>query len=121
MKKPTAQAHSSKAYLSYVVGFVLSIITTVIAYYFVVNELWTKEVLVYVVLAVAVVQLIVQVVFFLHIGRGTHWKLITFVFTVVVVGILVVGSIWIMDHLNYNMMDMTPVEQQQYMHDNQGI
>ena len=74
-----------KKYYSYIVGFVLSVITTFLAYYFVVNEVWPNEVLVYVVLAIAVVQLVVQVVFFLHIGRGSKWKLITFLFTVLII------------------------------------
>ena len=110
-----------KNYYSYIVGFGLSVITTFLAYYFVVNEVWPNEVLVYVVLAIAVVQLVVQVVFFLHIGRGSKWKLITFLFTVLIIAIVVVGSIWIMHNLNYNMMDMSPDEMKQYMHEHEGI
>lgn len=122
MKKPQlGTRHSPVAYISYVVGFVLSILTTLLAYFFVVNNLWPKETLVYVVLTIAVVQLIVQMVFFLHIGRGSRWKLLTFIFSVLIVGIVVVGSIWIMNNLNYNMMDMSPDEMRQYMSENEGI
>ena len=35
--------------------------------------------------------------------------------------IVVIGSLWIMHNLNYNMMHMSPQEQLQYMHDNEGI
>lgn len=122
MKKPQLETrHASASYMSYVVGFLLSVFTTLLAYFFVVNQLWPKEVLIYVVLAIAVVQLVVQVVFFLHIGRGSRWKLLTFVFTILIVAIVVVGSIWIMENLNYNMMDMSPDEMRQYMNDNEGI
>lgn len=122
MKKPQLEhRHSPTPYISYVVGFVLSVITTLIAYFFVVNELWPKDVLVYIVLGIAVVQLIVQMVFFLHIGRGSRWKGLTFVFTIVIVLILVVGSVWVMDNLNYNMMEMSPDEMKQYMSENQGL
>lgn len=122
MKKPQLEdRHSPAPYISYVVGFVLSVFTTLLAYFFVVNNLWPKEVLVYVVLAIAVVQLVVQVVFFLHIGRGSRWKLLTFIFTILIVGIVVVGSIWIMENLNYNMMTMSPDEMRQYMSENEGI
>lgn len=122
MKKPELEhRHSPVPYVSYVVGFVLSIITTLIAYFFVVNELWSKEVLVYIVLGIAMVQLIVQMVFFLHIGRGTHWKALTFVFTAIIILILVVGSIWVMDNLNYNMMNMSPDEMNKYMSEHEGI
>lgn len=122
MSKPELHSrHSPVAYRSYVVGFILSVVTTLLAYFLVVNDVWPAHVLVYVVLAIAVVQLIIQVVFFLHIGRGSRWKLITFLFTILIVAIVVVGSVWVMEHLNYNMMDMTPNEQKQYMHENQGL
>ena len=122
MSKPELHSrHSPVAYRSYVVGFILSVVTTLLAYFLVVNDVWPAHVLMYVVLAIAVVQLIIQVVFFLHIGRGSRWKLITFLFTILIVAIVVVGSVWVMEHLNYNMMDMTPNEQKQYMRENQGL
>lgn len=122
MKKPELEnRHSPVPYISYVIGFGLSVITTVVAYLLVVHAVWPKEALVYCVLGLAVVQLIVQVVFFLHIGRGSHWKLITFLFTILVVGVVVVGSVWIMNNLNYNMMDMSPDQMRQYMSENEGI
>lgn len=122
MKKPTIEhRHTPAQYTSYVIGFFLSVLTTLIAYLAVVNHVWPQEVLVYVVLGIAVVQLVVQVVFFLHIGRGSHWKSTTFFFTILVVAVVVVGSIWIMNNLNYNMMDMSPNEMQQYMTEHEGI
>ena len=122
MKKPQLEhRHSPVPYFSYVIGFVLSVLTTLLAYFFVVNNLLPKESLIYVVLGIAIIQLVIQMVFFLHIGRGSHWKLMTFVFTVLVVGVVVVGSIWIMNNLNYNMMDMSPDEMRQYMSENEGI
>lgn len=122
MSKPQHHAgHSAGKYKSYVIGFVLSIITTLLAYVFVVNELWSKDMLVYIVLAIAVVQLVVQMVFFLHLGRGSRWKAVTFYFTLLTVGIIVIGTIWIMNNLDYNMMQMSPEDMKDYMHKNQGI
>ena len=113
--------HKLSPYTSYVIGFVLSVVTTLVAYFLVVSNGLPKQLLIYVVLAIAVIQLIVQVVFFLHIGQGSRWKLATFVFTLFVVILVVVGSVWIMDNLNYNMMTMTPDQQRQYMSENEGI
>ena len=122
MKKPELQTRNSpSSYKSYVVGFILSVITTLIAYIFVVNELWPPHSLVYIVLAIAVVQLVVQMVFFLHLGRGSRWKVLTFYFTLLVVGIIVIGTIWIMNNLDYNMMHMSPDQMKEYMHENQGL
>jgi cytochrome o ubiquinol oxidase operon protein cyoD len=113
--------HSPARHVSYIVGFVLSIATTLLAYLFVVNELLPKQALIYAVVGIAVVQLFVQLVFFLHLGRGSRWKLATFAFALIVVLVVVVGSLWIMHNLDYNMMHMSPVEMMQYMNDNEGI
>lgn len=122
MKKPTVEhRHAPASYISYVTGFVFSILLTLLAYFFVVNETLAKDVLIYVLLFVAVVQLIVQMVFFLHVSRGSRWKLLTFVFTVFFVLLIVVGTIWVMNHLNYNMMHMSPDEMNTYMKENEGI
>lgn len=112
---------SSVRYVSYVVGFILSILTTLAAYLIVVHHIWPMATLVYIILGIAVVQLVVQLVFFLHIGRGSQWKFITFIFAILTVLIVVVGTIWIMNNLNYNMMDMTPGQMQQYMQQHEGI
>jgi cytochrome o ubiquinol oxidase operon protein cyoD len=72
-------------------------------------------------MAIAVVQLIVQMVFFLHLGSGSRWKLVTFYFTLLVVVIVVIGTIWIMNNLDYNMMRMNPEQMEEYMRNNQGI
>jgi len=122
MKKPLLETrHDEVRYTSYVVGFILSVIATLIAYFFVVNHLWPKEMLMYVVLGIAVLQLIIQAVFFLHIGRGSRLKLVTFVFAIIIVLIIVVGSIWIMHNLDYNMMQMSPDQMNMYMHQHEGI
>lgn len=121
MRPKLESRHSPARYISYVVGFVLSILTTLIAYLFVVNHVWPMQTLIYVVMGLAVIQLIVQSVFFLHIGRGSRWKLMTFIFALIFILIVVVGSIWIMNNLNYNMMDMTPAQMDTYMQQHEGI
>ena len=53
----------------------------------------------------ALLQILVQLVYFLHMNSSSEgsWNLIAFIFTVLIVAILVVGSLWIMFHLNTNM------------------
>jgi cytochrome o ubiquinol oxidase operon protein cyoD len=122
MIKPTLETrHDEVRYISYIVGFVLSIVATLIAYFFVVNHLWPKEMLMYFVMGIAVVQLVIQAVFFLHIGRGSRLKLVTFVFAILIVLIVVVGSIWIMNNLDYGMMKMSPDQMNVYMKQHEGI
>jgi cytochrome o ubiquinol oxidase subunit IV len=120
------QAEASKLPVrisSYVVGFVLSVLTTLVAYLAVVYHIWSTGFLIALIVILAVIQLLVQLLFFLHLSheKGTRWKLVTFLFALMVVAIVVIGSLWIMHNLNYNMMHMSPQEQLQYMQQNEGI
>lgn len=108
---------------SYVVGLILSVLLTLLAYAAVVNQLWEMTILMWIIVGLAIVQLVVQLVFFLHLGqeKGTSWKMLTFWFAAMVVIILVLGSLWIMYHLNYNMMDMDAMKQGTDLHTHKGF
>lgn len=107
---------SHGSYLSYTIGFILSIAFTLTAYFLVVDRLLSGNALVAAIMGLAVAQLFVQLVFFLHLGSESspRWNQMVFWFAVGVVLIVVIGSIWIMDNLDYNMM---PKEMEQHMLD----
>ena len=60
------------------------------------------------VVAFAVVQILVHTFFFLHVSNKAEggWTMMALMFTVVIVTIVIAGSLWIMYHLNGNMMPM---------------
>lgn len=93
------------SYGKYAGGFVASIALTLSAYWLTTRGNTDGNVLVVVLAALAIVQFIVQMILFLHIGeeRGPRLKLVTAGMMLTVVLILVVGSIWIMNNLNYRM------------------
>jgi len=95
---------------SYISGFVLSVVFTLIPYYIVVNHLFGAQGLVIATVIFGVIQLLVQVVFFLHLNKKSkpHWNMVVFFYTLLIVAFLVIGSLWIMYHLNYNMMGVSP-------------
>lgn len=100
----------------YAIGYILSLILTLTAYNLVVYRsanIWLVAGL----LVMAVAQMIVQLVFFLHLGEeaSPRYKLTSFLFMSGVLVIIVVGSIWIMNNLDYNMMNMSPQEKTDYM------
>lgn len=90
---------------SYVIGFALSIIITIAAFVLVGKQLLSNEALFVVISILAVLQLYIQLVFFLHLNTSSEgrWNLMAFIFSLIVVLILVFGSMWIMYNLNYNM------------------
>ena len=99
-----------KAMRSYVTGFLLSLVFTFIPYYLVEKHTLSSTVLLDTILAFAFVQMIVQVTFFLHLGRGPkpRWNLFFFMATGVIILGVVGGSILIIDNLHYN---MSPLDQ----------
>jgi cytochrome o ubiquinol oxidase operon protein cyoD len=108
---------------SYIVGFILSLLFTFIPYYLVTEKIVTGNTLVATILVVAVLQMIIQVVFFLHLGREKkpHWQLIFLSLTVGGIILVVGGSIWIMHHLHYNMTPVTPADISKKLIESEGI
>ncbi len=91
---------------SYVLGFVLSIVLTLAAYFFVVLKTFSPGILLSVIMGLGVIQAVIQLVLFLHLGKEgkPHWNTLTFLFMLSVLLIVVLGSLWIMAHLDYNML-----------------
>ena len=100
----------------YAIGFVLSLALSMLAYFYVVlpgDKTWLLPILG----VLAVTQMAVQLVFFLHLGDevGPRWRLASFGFMLLILVVVVVGSLWVMVHLNNNMMHMTSDQKEGYM------
>lgn len=87
-------------------GFVLSLLLTVAAYRIVTHHELTELTLLLTLFITGILQALVQLIFFLHLGLESkpHWNTITFAFTVLVILIVIGGSVWIMNNLSYNLM-----------------
>lgn len=95
---------TSGSFVSYFIGFVLSLILTIIPFYLVMERLISGSAALLTLAGFAVAQLLVQLFLFLHLGRrGQRWNIVIFLFMLLVVFIVVVGSLWIMQNLHYNM------------------
>ncbi len=95
-----------KTLKSYLTGLCLSLILTFIAFVLVGEHFLDKAGLYITLTALAIAQLFAQVLCFLRLNntREGRWNTMPFIFTLIVVGILVGGSLWIMYNLNVNMM-----------------
>ena len=110
----------TKLIKSYILGFIFSLLLTSVAYFLVHEHVTTHhqafshEMLTYTVLTLAVVQLVVQLILFLHLAdeSGPRWNLAFLISTIGIVLLVIVGAMWIMHHLNYN---MTPTEVNKYI------
>jgi len=102
------EGHGSRK--GYLVGFLLSVILTAIPFWLVMtgaleDTQWTTIVII----AAAVAQILVHTVCFLHVNTRSEggWTLLAYAFAAVIVLIVISGSLWIMFHLNTNMMPMS--------------
>jgi cytochrome o ubiquinol oxidase operon protein cyoD len=89
---------------AYIAGFILSLVFTFIPYYLVVTQTVKGNALLATILSFAVLQMLVQIFFFLHLGRPKmRWQLGFYGATIFAVLVVVLGSIIIITHLHDNM------------------
>lgn len=108
---------------TYCVGFVLSVGLTLAAY-FLVKQFAVSlpdSFLIIAVLVLAIIQLIVQLQFFIHLGHDSkpYWNKLMFALMLLFVLIVGIGSIWIMNNLHYNV--MSPSETETYIIEEERI
>ena len=91
---------------SYLIGFGLSVVLTAIPFWLVMSGVIAdKTVAAITIMGFAFVQIIVHVIYFLHVDFKSErgWTIMTFIFTVVILFITLSGSLWVMYHLTSNM------------------
>lgn len=101
----TAPGHATLR--GYLTGFVLSVVLTAIPFWLVMSGvLDSKQATALAIMAFAMVQIVVHMIFFLHMDARSEggWSLMALIFTLILVVIALTGSLWVMYHLNVNMM-----------------
>ncbi|MGO4700056.1 cytochrome o ubiquinol oxidase subunit IV [Dyella sp. 2RAB6] len=91
----------------YAIGFVLAVLLTAVPFALVMSGgLKDPSATAFVILGFAAVQIVVHMVYFLHMNAKSEggWNMLALIFTAVLVLITLSGSIWVMYHLNHNMM-----------------
>ncbi|MFC3338361.1 cytochrome o ubiquinol oxidase subunit IV [Paracandidimonas soli] len=99
--------HGEITFRGYMTGFILAVILTVIPFWLVMgNVLESSGQTALIILGLGAVQMIVHIVYFLHMNPRAEggWNMLALIFTIIVVLIALVGSLWVMYHLNTNMM-----------------
>jgi cytochrome o ubiquinol oxidase operon protein cyoD len=94
----------------YLIGFGLAVVLTVIPFWLVMADvLHSTRATVTILLALAAVQIVVHLVYFLHMDTHSEsgWNMLSLIFTLVLLVITLSGSIWVMYHLDSNMMPMS--------------
>jgi len=106
--------HGHGSYKSYLLGFALSVVLTAIPFWLVMaHPIASPGVTAAFVIVFAALQILVHTVCFLHVNSQAEggWTLMAYIFTAVLLIITIAGSLWIMYHLNSNMMPGVPAGQ----------
>jgi cytochrome o ubiquinol oxidase operon protein cyoD len=107
------EGHDHGSLKSYTIGFLLSVILTAIPFWLVMGKVFDKSsVTALVILGFAAVQVVVHMVYFLHLNAKAEggWNMLGLIFTLMLLFIMMSGSVWVMYHLNHNMMPMSAGE-----------
>ncbi|ATG19817.1 cytochrome o ubiquinol oxidase subunit IV [Ralstonia pickettii] len=91
----------------YLTGFVLSVFLTAVPFWLVMGHVFERSSTTAVaILLIGAVQIVVHMIYFLHMNAKSEggWNMLSLMFTLVLVVITLTGSLWVMYHLNTNMM-----------------
>jgi cytochrome o ubiquinol oxidase operon protein cyoD len=107
-------AHGSMT--TYVVGFILSLVLTALSFGAVMAGVLPRDMMMPAITVLAVIQLVVQLVFFLHLGAAPEQRnnTVVFILTTLLIAAVVGLSLWVMHNANVNMMptQMSPAAAQ---------
>jgi cytochrome o ubiquinol oxidase operon protein cyoD len=104
-----------KGVRGYLVGFALATMLSILSFYIARSTLvWAPSIPI-ALSVLALAQMGVHLVFFLHITSGADNvnNLLALAFGLLIVMLLVFGSLWIMTHLNHNMLPMDQIMRMQ--------
>ncbi|MBR0800288.1 cytochrome o ubiquinol oxidase subunit IV [Bradyrhizobium jicamae] len=101
--------------LGYVVGLGLAVVLTVTSFFIAGTDLVWQPSIPVAIIVLAIAQMGVHLVFFLHITTGPDNtnNVMALAFGVLIVVLVIGGSLWIMANLNQNMMPMDQIMQMQ--------
>ena len=104
-------SHSHSSLRGYLTGFFLSVVLTAIPFWLVMSgAIADKQATALLVMALAMVQIVVHMIYFLHMNFRSEsgWSMMALIFTLILVVIALTGSLWVMYHLDVNMMPTDP-------------
>ena len=91
----------------YLIGLLICTILTIISFWTVIAHSLTPTQMFTIIYASAVIQFFVQLICFLRLNTETEqgrMNVMSILFTFVILASIIIGSLWIMWNLNYNMM-----------------
>ncbi|MGH8159894.1 MAG: cytochrome o ubiquinol oxidase subunit IV [Rhodanobacter sp.] len=107
--------HAHGSFGSYVIGYIAAMLLTIAAFVVARSTDMAPFSIEAALAVLAIAQMLVHLIFFLHINTAPAQKtnVMAFAATMLIIAIVIIGSMWIMAHLNHNMVPMNQVMQMQ--------
>src|SRR5258707_3151143 len=101
--------------LGYLIGLGLALLLTATSFFVAGTDLVWQPSIPVAIIVLAIAQMGVHLVFFLHITTGADNtnNVMALAFGLLIVFLVIAGSLWVMDHLNHNMMPLDQIMQMQ--------
>ncbi len=97
---------NEKTLFNYVIGIIVCVLATLVPYFAVSNSMFPYTATVFIIYFFAVLQFFAQLMYFLRLNytsEQARLNTLSFALTIIYLFILVLGSLWIMWNLGYNM------------------
>ena len=108
---------------SLMTGFAMAVILTILPFGLVMGDTGlSREVLIGLIMGMGGLQIIVHLVYFLHVNKNVEqgWTLVATIFSVIILVIVLAGSLWVMHNMNQNMMPMPDMDEMMSLQSQQG-
>ncbi len=102
-----SQTHSHGTMGQLMIGFAMAVVLTLVPFALIMSEVeMNRTLLIGIVMGLGAVQIIVHLVYFLHVNSKAEqgWTIAATMFAVVILVIVLAGSLWVMHNMNVNMM-----------------
>lgn len=113
-RTPGTSVHGGHgSWYGYLVGYFASALLTVSAFWMATSTAMTPSSIVAGLCVLAIAQMLVHLIFFLHINTAPEQRtnIMALGVTLIIIGMVVIGSLWITAHLRDNMMPMNKLMQ----------
>lgn len=96
---------SHGSFNSYALGFIFSVILTVIPFILVMTGVLPRDATLFCIVSFAIIQIFTHLHYFLHLNTSSemHWNVLSLLFTIFIMVLFIGGTIWIMYSLHYRM------------------
>lgn len=97
---------------SYIIGFLTSLLLTAVSFALCLYKPFSEMTTIYTIVSLALIQAVVQLLYFLHLGQEDRpkWETGVFFMMLLLLLIIAIGSLWVMNDLNERMMIDMPME-----------